>query len=155
MARGRTAQLQLAATFAPPVQLLLFHELHDAKCDYFPHRKNRKKQNLFRVVLFLEKTGLLNGAQIPIFGPLFNRFRRWESFGAETVKSNRTRVVLFFHWCLQLHRPSNQFFWSLCWWTERLSNDYVRNFYRFSHEFCMLLRNVVGSIPILCETNRK
>jgi len=37
----------------------------------------------------------------------------------------------------------------------RFSNDYVRSSLQISTKFCTRLRNVVGSTPIVSETNRK
>ena len=44
---------------------------------------------------------------------------------------------------------------SVCLLTDRLSNDYVRNSLPIFTKFCMRLRNVVASTPIVCDTNRK
>ena len=44
---------------------------------------------------------------------------------------------------------------SVCLLTDRLSNDYVHNSLPIFTKFCVRLRNVVASSPIVCETNRK
>jgi len=43
----------------------------------------------------------------------------------------------------------------VCLLADRLSNDYVRNSLPIFTKFCMWLGNLVGSTPIVCETNRK
>ena len=44
---------------------------------------------------------------------------------------------------------------SVCLLTDRLSNDYVHNSLPIFTKFCMRLRNVLASSPIVCERNRK
>ena len=44
---------------------------------------------------------------------------------------------------------------SVCLLTDRLSNDYVHNSLPIFTKFCVRLRNVVASSPIVCERNRK
>jgi len=44
---------------------------------------------------------------------------------------------------------------SVCLWTDRLSNNNVHIFLPIFTKFCMRLRNVVASTPIVYDTNRK
>ena len=61
-------------------------------------------------------------------------------------------VVYPMHWI----DPLISFFrLSVCLLTNRLSNDYVHNSLPIFTKFCMRLRNVVASTPVVCETNRK
>ena len=58
------------------------------------------------------------------------------------------------HCCLSngLDRPSNQFL--ICLWTDRFWSNYVHNSLLIFTKFCMRLRYVIASTPIVCETNR-
>ena len=44
---------------------------------------------------------------------------------------------------------------SVCLLTDRLSNDHVHDSLPIFTKFCMRLRNMVASSPIVCERNRK
>jgi len=79
------------------------------------------------------------------------------------LNSCNLSVNLSIVWCVHIFvyprhwiDPLISFFrLSVCLWTDWLSNDYVHSSLPIFTKFCMRLRNLVVSSPIVCETNRK
>jgi len=78
----------------------------------------------------------------------------------DTQTDRRKKLIVYpMHWIDPLisffPSVSQSVSQSVCLLTDQLSNDYVYSSLPIFTKFCMRLRNVVVSSPIVCEKNRK